>query len=67
MLDSLQTLLDTLDGFVWGPFVLIPLLLGTGIYLTIRLAGLQITKLVPALRLALFLRYETNRQSLMLG
>ena len=58
MLDALQSILDTLDGFVWGPFLLIPLLLGTGIYLTIRLAGLQLTKLIPALRLALFERKD---------
>ena len=44
--------LDAIDGFIWGPFLLIPLLLGTGIYLTIRLGGLQFVKLIPALRLA---------------
>ncbi|WP_144997261.1 alanine/glycine:cation symporter family protein [Kocuria marina] len=60
MLDSLQSILDTIGGFVWGPFLLIPLLLGTGIYLTIRLSGLQITKLIPALRLALFERKDKD-------
>ncbi|WP_270255739.1 alanine/glycine:cation symporter family protein [Kocuria marina] len=60
MLDSLQSTLDTIGGFVWGPFLLIPLLLGTGIYLTIRLSGLQITKLIPALRLALFERKDKD-------
>ena len=60
MIDALQTFLDTVDGFVWGPFLLIPLLLGTGIYLTIRLSGLQITRLVPALRLALFERADKD-------
>ena len=44
--------LDAVDSFIWGPFLLIPLLLGTGIYLTIRLGGLQFFKLIPALRLA---------------
>jgi AGCS family alanine or glycine:cation symporter len=43
---------------VWGPFVLIPLLLGTGLYLTIRLGGLQLRKLAPALRLALVQRAD---------
>ncbi|MEO7589167.1 MAG: sodium:alanine symporter family protein [Arachnia sp.] len=46
--------LDTIDSFIWGPFLLIPLLLGTGIYLTIRLGGLQFLKLIPALRMAFF-------------
>ena len=48
-------ILNQIDGIIWGPFVLIPLLLGTGIWLTVRLGGVQFTKLVPALRLA-FLR-----------
>ena len=46
--------LDRIDSFIWGPFLLIPLLLGTGIYLTIRLGGLQFLKLFPALRMAFF-------------
>ncbi len=44
--------LDAVDSFIWGPFLLIPLLLGTGIYLTLRLGGLQFLKLIPALRMA---------------
>lgn len=54
----MQDWLDTIDGFIWGPFLLIPLLLGTGIYLTIRLGGLQFLKLIPALRLAFIKRSE---------
>ncbi len=50
--------LNAVDGFIWGPFLLIPLLLGTGIYLTIRLGGLQFLKLIPALRLAFIKRTE---------
>lgn len=50
-MDALQSVLETVDGFVWGPFLLIPLLLGTGVYLTIRLGGLQFRKLGAALRL----------------
>ena len=42
-------ILNQIDGIIWGPFVLIPLLLGTGIWLTVRLGGVQFTKLVPAL------------------
>ena len=51
---SLGSTLDKIDGFVWGPFLLIPLLLGTGIVLTWRLRGLQFRKLGPALRFAFF-------------
>lgn len=39
-----------LDLFMWGPFM-IALLLGTGIYLTIRTRGLQFTHLFASLRL----------------
>ena len=30
-MDSLQATLDSIGSFVWGPFLLIPLLLGTGL------------------------------------
>ncbi|MDO5735036.1 MAG: sodium:alanine symporter family protein [Propionibacteriaceae bacterium] len=52
--------LDRLDSFIWGPALLIPLLLGTGIYLTLRLGGLQFLKLIPALRLAFVDRSEKD-------
>ena len=52
--------LEKIDSFIWGPALLIPLLLGTGIYLTIRLGGLQFLKLIPALRLAFVDRSETD-------
>lgn len=52
--------LDALDGVIWGPFVLIPLLLGTGIWLTVRLGGVQFTKLGPALRLAFVRRHDAS-------
>ncbi|WP_058234631.1 alanine/glycine:cation symporter family protein [Devriesea agamarum] len=51
-LTHLNDIIVAIDGIVWGPFLLIPLLLGTGIFLTIRLTGLQLRKLIPALRLA---------------
>nr|WP_182353327.1 sodium:alanine symporter family protein [Flaviflexus huanghaiensis] len=53
MEDSISSVLDTLGGIIWGPFVLIPLLAITGFVLTIRLRGIQFTKLGPALRLGL--------------
>src|SRR5699024_2627072 len=43
---------------VWGPWLLIPLLLLTGLYLTIRLGGLQFTKLIPALALGIIKRKD---------
>ena len=43
-------LLNQIDSFVWGPPLLI-LLVGTGIWLTIRLNLIQVFKLIPALKL----------------
>ena len=60
MLQSIETALGTLGGVIWGPYVLIPLLLLTGLYLTVRLSGLQFRKLGSALRLALFDRKDAD-------
>lgn len=49
-MEKLQNILDTIGGVVWGPFVLIPLLLGTGLWLTTRLAGVQFRTLGRAMR-----------------
>ena len=49
MLEQLTTILGNIDDFLWG-IPLIVLILATGIYLTIRLKGLQITKLPKALK-----------------
>ena len=49
-MSTLNDLLTTLSGIIWGPFLLIPLLLGTGLYLTIRLRGLQFRALLLGLR-----------------
>ncbi|HIN90731.1 MAG TPA: sodium:alanine symporter family protein [Porticoccaceae bacterium] len=46
--------------FIWGPYLLIPLLLTTGVFLTVRLRGLQFRKLGHALYLALIVRKEEN-------
>lgn len=46
---ELLHLLNTVDSFVWGPPLLI-LLVGTGIYLTLRLGLLQIIRLPLALK-----------------
>jgi len=47
---SIETLIATLSGWVWGPPMLI-LLVGTGLYLTILLRGMQFWALPRALRL----------------
>ena len=48
-------LLNQIDAIVWGPWLLV-LLVGTGVYLTIRLGFLQMVKLPRALRLIFFAR-----------
>ncbi|MFM2481177.1 alanine/glycine:cation symporter family protein [Celerinatantimonas sp. YJH-8] len=45
----LTSILNTIDHFIWGPPLLI-LLMGTGLYLTIRLGVLQVIKLPLALK-----------------
>jgi AGCS family alanine or glycine:cation symporter len=52
--------LSSASGFVWGPYLLIPLLLLTGLYLTLRLRGIQFKRLWPALYLALIVRHEKD-------
>ena len=59
---DLTTILDEISGFVWGPFFLIPLLLGAGLYLTIRLGGIQFTKLIPALSLGIIKRKDAGSE-----
>ncbi|TCO78712.1 alanine/glycine:cation symporter family protein [Marinisporobacter balticus] len=48
-MEKLTAFLSQMDSFVWGPPLLI-LLVGTGIYLTIRLGLLQVLKLPLALK-----------------
>lgn len=54
-------ILDVIDSFVWG-LPLIVLLLGTGLYLTIILGGLQFRYLFYALRLAFITRDEESAE-----
>ena len=61
-MDGVKTFLDALDSFIWGPYLLIPLLLGVGLYLTIRLGGLQFFKLGAALRLGLLQRHDEGSE-----
>jgi AGCS family alanine or glycine:cation symporter len=56
---TIEQFLNTVSGFVWGP-PMIALLLGTGIYLTFLLRGIQFTELKYALWLALVKREEKD-------
>ena len=60
MPSSVMDLVSAASGFVWGPYLLIPLLLLTGFYLTLRLRGLQFTQLWGSLYLALVVRKEKD-------
>ena len=51
-MDALESLVSTVAGWVWGPPMLI-LLVGTGLYLTILLRGMQFRVLPYALKLIL--------------
>lgn len=59
MQEQLLQTLNLLSGYIWG-IPLIVLLLGTGIYLTFILRGLQFTTLIPALYLALIKRNDPS-------
>ncbi|MEJ2544569.1 MAG: sodium:alanine symporter family protein [Calditrichaceae bacterium] len=61
MSDQILTIISQSRDFVWG-FPLLILLVGTGIFLTIRLRGVQITKLLHALYLGLIKRKEQDDQ-----
>ncbi|ASN41065.1 sodium:alanine symporter family protein [Arthrobacter sp. 7749] len=61
-MDDLATLFGDISSVIWGPYMLIPLLLGTGLYLTFRLGGLQFLKLGAALRLGLLKRKDAGSE-----
>jgi AGCS family alanine or glycine:cation symporter len=59
IMEMVKNIISSTAGFLWG-FPLIILLVGTGLWLTLRLRGLQFTKLWHALYLALIKRKETG-------
>ncbi|UGY90790.1 alanine/glycine:cation symporter family protein [Streptomyces gobiensis] len=59
-MDWLNEILEEASGYIWGPFILVPLLLLTGLYLTVMLRGLQFRKFGPAFYLALIKRHEPS-------
>ncbi|ABS27235.1 sodium:alanine symporter family protein [Anaeromyxobacter sp. Fw109-5] len=60
-MSTLQAFLSWASGIVWGvPTIL--LLVGTGLYLTLALRGLQFTRLAASLRLAFLVRKEVGAE-----
>lgn len=57
-MNAITEYLKIASDFIWGPWFLIPLLLGVGLFLTIRLRAIQLRQLGPALYLAFFERKE---------
>jgi AGCS family alanine or glycine:cation symporter len=57
----MTAILETINSYVWG-LPLIVLLLGTGVYLTVLLRGLQFRKLFAALYLAFIKRKESDSE-----
>ncbi len=58
-MEKLDAIIGTINSFAWGPPMLI-LLVGTGVWLTLSLRGLQFTKLWHALWLALVKRKDDS-------
>lgn len=48
-MDALTNIVSSINGLLWGMYCLIPLLVGTGIYLTFRLRFIQIRRFGDAL------------------
>ncbi len=61
-MQEIERHLQVASDFIWGPMLLIPLLLLTGLYLTIRLRGIQFRRLGRALYLALIVRREPGSE-----
>ena len=59
---AIEQFLNQASSFVWGPLFLVPLLLLTGLYLTVRLRGLQFRQLPNALWLGLVVRREPGAE-----
>ena len=61
-MDVVVEWLGLIRDFVWGPRLLVPLLLLTGFYLSLRLRGLQFRQLFHSLYLALIVRKESGAE-----
>ena len=67
-MDVLVNFFEAVNDYIWGTgifgitSILVPLLLGTGIFLTLKVRGLQFRKLGPSLHYALIKRRESTDQ-----
>lgn len=61
-MDVLNDWVGEASGFVWGPWLLIPLLLITGLYLTVLLRGIQFIRFGYAMWLAFIRRSEPGAE-----
>lgn len=61
-MEAVEKFLSDVSSIVWGPFLLIPLLLGTGLFLTVRLRGIQFRTLFSAMRLAFIERHDEDAE-----
>ncbi|MGC5614933.1 alanine/glycine:cation symporter family protein [Georgenia sp. Z1491] len=59
-MDRIEVVLGDISAFVWGPWLLIPLLGLTGVILTVRLRGIQFRTLGAALRLGIGRRKDAG-------
>ncbi|MGO1511564.1 MAG: alanine:cation symporter family protein, partial [Actinomycetales bacterium] len=59
-MDQIADVLGEISSFVWGPWLLIPLLGLTGVILTFRLRGIQFRTLGAALRLGIGRRKDAG-------
>lgn len=59
-MDSFNAVISKIDSFVWGPYFLIPLLVGTGVFMTLRLGLIQFRGFKHAWQL-ISGRYESKK------
>lgn len=50
ILDQLNALVSSMNDILWGPFCLIPILVGAGIYFTLKLRFVQVKRFMKAMR-----------------
>ncbi|HOF02880.1 MAG TPA: sodium:alanine symporter family protein [Atribacterota bacterium] len=62
-MDAIMEFLDKINAFAWGPPMMI-LLVGTGIYLTIRIGGVQFTKMGYAWKITFASCFKKDKEIL---
>lgn len=50
LMDQLNALVSDINGILWGPYCLIPILVGAGIYFTLKLKFVQVRRFMQAAR-----------------